>query len=257
MGNEQLHDPLLQAARNHLKDHEEPFDGSDWDRMEKSLDQLPKSRTFKWSYSLNTLLVVAGVAALSWGAYAMLNSSSNAPTPAAVNKPKTETENQAVITKNQAPQVVPVKQELPPDPLTAVTVAEQPVTVANSLTASAEKPKRKKNPETGTTVTNNENPATVTTPAVTAETPNFSDLVFGDQMDKRMGPVKETQEDLSRIGDVPSVDPATLPYYDFVNGQSVPIPVKFKSDSSNKTGPPKNEESRNNNKQQGNYTPIR
>lgn len=243
MGNEQLHDPLLQAARNHLKDHEEPFDGSDWDRMEKSLDQLPKSRTFKWSYSLNTILVVAGVAALSWGAYAMLNSSSNAQTPAAVNKPKTETENQVVITKTQAPQVVPVKQELPPDPLTAASVAEQPVTVANSLTAGAEKPKRKKNPETVTTVANNENPATVTTPAVTGETPDFSDLVFGDQLDKRMGPVKETQEDLGRIGDVPPVDPNELIYYDFLNGHTTPIRLK---DTSKKVLPPKSDNSREN-----------
>lgn len=240
MGNEQLHDPLLQAARNYLKDHEEPFDGSDWDRMEKSLDQLPKTRTFKWSYSLNTILVVAGVAALSWGAYAMLGSSSNAPTPAAVNKPETQQVSPAVIAKTQPPQVVPVKQEITAEPLTAATVAEQPATATNSLTANAEKPKRKKNTEPVTAATQNENAPAVTTPAP-GETPSFSDLVFGDQLDKRMGPVKETQEDLRRIGEVPPVDPNELIYYDFLNGQATPIRLK---DTSKKVLPPKNNDSR-------------
>lgn len=243
MGNEQLHDPLLQAARNYLKDHEEPFDGSDWDRMEKSLDQLPKSRTFKWKYSLNTILVVAGVAALSWGAYAMLGSSSTAPTPAVVNKPKAQSESPAVIAKNQAPQVVPVKQEFSAEPVTATTVAEQPVNAANSLTASAEKPKRKKNPETVTATTGSENTAPVTKPAVAAGEPDFSDLVFGDQLDKRMGPVKETQEDLGRMSEVPTVDPNELIYYDFLNGHATPIRLK---DTSKKVMPPKSEDSREN-----------
>lgn len=244
MGNEQLQDPLLQAARNYLKDHEEPFDGSDWDRMEKSLDQLPKSRTFKWSYSLNTILVVAGVAALSWGAYALLGSSSNAPTTAAANKTKTQQETPAVIAKTQAPMVAPVKQDLPPEQVTATTVAEQPVTVANSLTSPAEKPKRKKNPESVVAATNNENPETVTSSAKEV-TLNPGDFVFGDQLDKRKGPVNETHEDLGRFGDVPVVDPANLPYYDFVNGQAVRIPMHLK-DTSKKVYPPKSDDSREN-----------
>jgi cytoskeletal protein RodZ len=240
MGNEQLHDPLLQAARNYLKDHEEPFDGSDWDRMEKSLDQLPKSRTFKWSYSLNTILVVVGVAALSWGAYAMLGSSSNAPTPAAVNKPQTEKETPVVIAKTTAPQVQPVKQDVSQEPFTATTVAEPAANTAASNTATTDRPKRKKNPETVTAGANNETTPAVTAPAI-GETPSFSDLVFGDQLDKRMGPVKETQEDLGRIGDVPSVDPNELIYYDFLNGKATPIRLK---DTSKKVLPPKSDDSR-------------
>lgn len=241
MGNEQLHDALLQAARNYLKDHEEPFDGSDWDRMEKSLDQLPKTRTFKWSYSLNTILVAAGVAALVWGAYAMLGSSSNANTPAAVNKPKTQQENPPAVVKNTAPQVTPVKQELTAEPITAATVAEPPAADANSLTASAEKPKRKKKQDAATSA-NPENTAPAASQAA-GETPSFSDLVFGDQLDKRMGPVKETQEDLGRIGEVPSVDPKELIYYDFLNGQPTPIRLK---DTSKKVMPPKSDDSREN-----------
>lgn len=240
MGNEQLHDPLLQAARNYLKDHEEPFDGSDWDRMEKSLDQLPKTRTFKWSYSLNTILVVVGVAALSWGAYAMLGSSSNAPTPAAAIKPQAVKENPVVIAKATAPQVQPVKQDLPTEPVTAATVAAQPGTADENLTASAEKPKRKKKQETAAPANGTENTAPVASP-VTSETPSFSDLVFGDQLDKRMGPVKETQEDLGRIGEVPPVDPKELIYYDFLNGQPTPIRLK---DTSKKVLPPKSDDSR-------------
>lgn len=257
MGTEQLHDPLLQAARNHLKDLEEPFDGSDWDRMERSLDQLPKTRTFKWSYSLNTVLVAVGVAALSWGAYAMLGNTGETNKPAVAGKPKQQQVAPAVAVKKETPAPV-----LKPENNTSAAVVATAFTTAvpenNTAIAQNEvKTKRKRNPEQVAANPENQPGTAEKTPSNTGDPQNFSDLVFGDQLDKRMGPVKETQEDLSQIGDVPAVDPAKLPYYDFLNGKSVPIPVNFKPDSSKKTGPPKNEESRNNTKQQGNNRPIR
>mgnify|MGYP001602533358 CR=1 FL=1 len=257
MGNEQLHDPLLQAARNSLKDHEEPFDGSDWARMENSLNALPKTSTFKWSYALNTVIVLAGVAGLVWGGIALSGNANNIAAPvvtvskkalpvAVTNLPAVKTENKPQQTTENTTVSAPVSLSAtqPNDIVVVPEKKSSPVTIG-----------KKKNTEPAILVANQVqpvNPADKTNP----ENKSFTDLVFGDQLDPRKGPVLETHETAEELGTVPTVDPSKLTYFDFLNGQS--LPIKIKGDTSKKTGPPKNEESReNSNRNPNGVRPIR
>jgi hypothetical protein len=61
MNNGQLHDdPLFRAVQERLGDYEAPYNGADWDAMSRSLDQLPKNNRFRFRFSLNMLLALAG-----------------------------------------------------------------------------------------------------------------------------------------------------------------------------------------------------
>lgn len=66
MSNGQLHDDqLFQGLRDRLSDYEAPYDGADWDAMNRSLDKLPKTNQFRWKFSLNTIGILLGIAGLS------------------------------------------------------------------------------------------------------------------------------------------------------------------------------------------------
>lgn len=242
MGTEQLHDKLFQAARQHLKDHEEPFDGSDWDRMERGLDQLPASRQFKFSFSLNSVLVLVGITGLALGGYALLGGSSSkenalaSPTPLPLVKTAAPAKNETVTPPASSSS----------DPAAGIT--ENKTATAGATTADdnpaqprqhdsfadAKSSGRMKN-STGVSRNGNNTPLNDADfiPLAGGNEGDFSNLVFPDQIDSRYGPVMETQEDPARLSTVPEVDPSKLTYYDHVNGK--PVPIHIKTDSS-KTG---------------------
>lgn len=66
MSNGQLHDDkLFQGLHDRLSDYEAPYDGADWDAMNRSLDKLPKTNQFRWKFSLNTIGIMLGIAGLT------------------------------------------------------------------------------------------------------------------------------------------------------------------------------------------------
>lgn len=66
MSNGQLHDDkLFQGLHDRLSDYEAPYDGADWDAMNRSLDKLPKTNQFRWKFSLNTIGIALGIAGLT------------------------------------------------------------------------------------------------------------------------------------------------------------------------------------------------
>lgn len=66
MSNGRLHDDkLFQGLHDRLSDYEAPYNGADWDAMNRALDKLPKSNNFRWKFSLNTIGIVLGIMGLT------------------------------------------------------------------------------------------------------------------------------------------------------------------------------------------------
>lgn len=66
MSNGQLHDDkLFQGLHDRLSDYEAPYDGADWDAMNRKLDTLPKTNQFRWKFSLNTIGIMLGIVGLT------------------------------------------------------------------------------------------------------------------------------------------------------------------------------------------------
>ncbi|TND10567.1 MAG: hypothetical protein FD123_209 [Bacteroidetes bacterium] len=262
MGNEQLHDKLFQAARQHLKDHEEPFNGSDWDRMNRGLDQLPASRQFKFSFSLNSILVLVGVTGLALGGYALLGGHSSGDANQSLTQPAVA-KTAAPVKKQTATQPQPVVFTKPAAPQDNNTVAPPAEVKQNKQDPNADYAavKEKRHMKNSTGVPREKAPTLEDTGFSPFASDNaFPNVVFPDQIDRRFGPVFETQEDPNRLHNVPEVDPTKLTYYDHVNGQTTPVYIKGDSSKGNKAPEKKNRRKRNKNQGQepaaGSTTPA-
>lgn len=193
-------DKLFRAVHDRLSDYEAPYDGADWDAMSRSLDKLPKTSRFQWKFSLNSLLILAGIGGLSLLGYALTRPGSGQPAE-----------------KQNAP--LPVTQ----------TVSLQETALNSQPVVSNSQPKEQPN-ETVSASFQNSNPAQNTvalngTSSLKKKKEPFStDLLFGDQIDKRKGFIYKTHEDPAVISNfqdtaVPNV------YYDLDNGKVRPIVI--------------------------------
>lgn len=196
MENGHLHDDkLFRAVHDRLSDYDAPYDGADWDAMSRSLDKLPKTSRFQWKFSLNTLLVVAGVAGLSLLGYAL-------------TKPGSARSAEQTVPQNPTTQTSPAKQTALNTPAsTTPLVSKDPGTTVsspntapeqNSMAAVNPNASKKKKDQIGT------------------------DLLFGDQIDKRKGFIYRTQEDPNVIKNFQDTGTPNV-YYDVDNGKVRPI----------------------------------
>jgi hypothetical protein len=173
MNNGQLHDdPLFRAVQERLGDYEAPYNGADWDAMNRSLDQLPRTNRFRFRFSLNTMLALAGVAgAVALASYFILRTDTAKVKPAVVVQPKVQ------------PAVKPAAPA--PQPALAVVVQPQQETAAAMLPAKYSKKLFRASP---------------------ADTGN---LRFGDQIDPLKGFVRTTQEHVDSLV-IPVTPPVPL-----------------------------------------------
>ncbi len=172
MNNGQLHDdPLFRAVQERLGDYETPYNGADWDAMSRSLDQLPRTNRFRFRFSLNTMLALAGVAgAVALASYFILRTDTVKAAPNTVAQPKVQ------------PAVKP-ETVVSSKPALAIAVTQpQQETAAAMLPAKYSKKLFRASP---------------------ADTGN---LRFGDQIDPLKGFVRNTQEHIDSL-----VIPATPP----------------------------------------------
>ncbi len=107
MSNGQLHDDkLFQGLHDRLSDYEAPYNGADWDAMNRSLDQLPKTNQFRWKFSLNTIGIMLGIAGLTAVGVVIASGNDNKPRPA-------ESTNVTVTVPSPAPATNPVQNVAP------------------------------------------------------------------------------------------------------------------------------------------------
>lgn len=86
MSNGQLHDDkLFQGLHDRLSDYEAPYDGADWDAMNRSLDKLPKTNQFRWKFSLNTIGIMLGIAGLTAVGVVIASGHDKTPRPSESN----------------------------------------------------------------------------------------------------------------------------------------------------------------------------
>jgi hypothetical protein len=174
MNNGPLHDdPLLRAVQERLGDYEAPYNGADWDAMNRSLDQLPRTNRFRFRFSLNTMLALAGVAgAVALASYFILRTDSAKVPSGIVAKPNVQP---------VAKPAEPVQQ-----PVLAVAVSQtQSETTAAMIPAKFSKKLFRISP---------------------ADTGN---LRFGDQIDPLKGFVRSTQEHIDSLV-IPVTKPVPL-----------------------------------------------
>jgi|GEM_PF-3572062 len=244
----QLHDKLFRAAQQHLKDHEEAFDASDWDRMDKSLDQLPRGKQFNWSFSLNSVLVLIGLSGLALGGYALLGGNSSGenqsvPAPAVTTAPAKK--EAPALTKSQPVTTQPVVTNTPATTDVPVTQpAQQAQTVADARsTDTGVKMRTTRLGQGNSKKTSETDHSDVTLPG--SGSGDFSnDVVFPDMIDKREGPVYATEEDPEKLGSIPPVDPKKLTYFE-ENGK----PIHITTDSSKGATPKRKKDRKNKSKQ--------
>lgn len=228
MGNEQLHnDHLFQAAKQHLQNHSEPTDGMDWSRMSRDLDKLPRGGRQKWSFSLNSVLALVGVAGLALGGYALLGGHSSAETKTTVQPPVAAAPKALApaTTTNPAPAVTNTGAANPPAVATNDVPSTTTVAANNTgTTAQPQEHRTKKEKPAAQYIVPDVTPEVSTTETGSGSTERtFSDLLFGDQIDPKHGPVFETQENTDKLANVPPVDPKSLTYFD---GAGKPIHIK-------------------------------
>ena len=203
MENRHLHDDqLFRQLNERLGDYEAPYEAADWDAMNRSLDQLPKSNRFRWKFSLNNILIVLGITGLSITGYLVGKSSAGveqqAPIPAA---------EAALHTTSSAPAMTVNA----PATTTDNNVLNETETVA-ATTPSVVNTSKKQSPE------------------------SRSDLRFGDQIDPLKGFVKPTHEDPTVISKVDSGKKIEV-YYDIENGKVTPIVVPQKDNTTDDVTP--------------------
>lgn len=184
MNNGQLHDdPLFRAVQERLGDYEAPYNGADWDAMNRSLDQLPRTNRFRFRFSLNTMLALAGVAgAVALASYFMLRTDTAKVAPTVVAQPKVR------------PAVKPETPASQPS-LAVIVTPQQQETAAAMLPAKYSKKLFRASP---------------------ADTGN---LRFGDQIDPLKGFVRTTQEHIDSLV-IPVTPP--LPLDSFIKKEISP-----------------------------------
>ncbi|MGL4597357.1 MAG: hypothetical protein ACRCYO_07515 [Bacteroidia bacterium] len=202
MNNQQLHDdPLFRAAQERLSDLEVPYNGADWDAMNRRLDAQPKSSSFRWRYSLNGLAIALAMGGLAYGAYYWATKPASPQTANPIVKTQTLPITQ---TDNQTP-VLPVSTNslstlaLSGDPGMASLIEQQ---VKPTLNADAKVPSSTKEE------------LTALLPTKPSRVKPKGGLLFGDQIDPRHGFVKQTSEDDSLIEESKKLGKPNVPFYD-------------------------------------------
>jgi hypothetical protein len=185
MGNNTQNSKLDDAIKKSLSDYEARYDAADWSRMESMLDAAPRAAQFKWSYVLNSVIVVA-VLGGCWLVYNTISSEEKvADTKTAVEAPapKAVIVSPTPVTKASTPVADSAPVSTPP-------VITPPV-ITNVTTPNA---------TAATPVTKNRNkPVTPSgTPATATEAPRFigmgNEPVFGDMLDSSKGIIGTTKE---------------------------------------------------------------
>lgn len=177
MNNGQLHDdPLFRAVQERLGDYETPYNGADWDAMSRSLDQLPKTNRFRFRFSLNMLLALAGATGAIVLATWLLTRSNTTTQPV-----------QEVVSKPASRYAQPAATPVP----SAAAIADNTPS-AQPETAMAALPVRM---QRKAYLHNN--------------LPDISNLRFGDQIDPLRGFVNPTSEKMDTLH-VPNQSPPPL-----------------------------------------------
>lgn len=202
MENRHLHDDqLFRQLNERLGDYEAPYEAADWDAMNRSLDQLPKSNRFQWKFSLNNILIVLGITGLSITGYLVGKSSAGveqqAPLPAA----------EAVLNATAEPTVTLNSASTTPNDNVVNEAETVPLTTPTVVTTA-----KRQSPE------------------------SRSDLRFGDQIDPVKGFVKPTNEDPEVISKVDSGKKIEV-FYDIENGKVTPIVVPVKDNAADDVTP--------------------
>lgn len=200
MENGHLHDDkLFRAVHDRLSDYEAPYDGADWDAMNRSLDKLPKTSRFQWKFSLNTLLVAAAIGGLSLLGYALTRPGDRSP------QGKNESSGQPAQTMNEQADVMHTVSSSPAaNSKTENTVAQtDPVNSAGTEQTVAGLDQRMQRHSNSKQI-------------------NESKLLFGDQIDKRKGFIYKTKEDPKLVGNFHDSGAPNV-YYDMENGKVRPI----------------------------------
>lgn len=190
MSNGQLHDDkLFQGLHDRLSDYEAPYDGADWDAMNRSLDKLPKTNQFRWKFSLNTIGIVLGIVGLTVLGVVIANGNGKSGNPAGdKNVTVNQTTTPVVNTQQQQTVTQPI--------VSAPAITDNHVTVAvPEMNTVQDLNKRKPKPET-----------------------NTGPFLFGDQIDPTKGFVYNTEEDPALIKDHSDLKKPEV-YYDNENGE--------------------------------------
>ncbi len=223
MNNQQLHDdPLFRAAQERLSDLEVPYNGADWDAMNRRLDAQPKTSSFRWRYSLNGLLLALAIGGMAYGAYQW----ATRPEKPTIANQDLKTQALPVTQKNKETPVLPVSTNslstlaLSGDPGVASLIEQQAKPI---LDANVKMP-----------ATKNE-AAVAMLPTKPNRVKPKGGLLFGDQIDPRFGFVKQTSEDDSLIEESKKLGKPNVPFYD-ANDKGEVKRVDLSQDSSGLKG---------------------
>lgn len=217
-------DKLFRAVHDRLSDYEAPYEGADWDAMSRSLDSLPKTARFQWRISLNSILVILGVAGLSLIGYAVAShtgTSSNSKQPA-----PQQVATQPMVQQPQATSVSLNTTNNSPSAFETQHGSDFSA-VTNNAQSINDNPQ---NNEMGSTVT-----ADVMDPnaKMKKKKRDSNGLFFGDQIDPKKGFIYNTQEDKNAL-----TPPAPISnpndFYDMDNGQVKKIIHKDSSSTAKK-----------------------
>ncbi|MCA6362220.1 MAG: hypothetical protein IM638_04235 [Bacteroidetes bacterium] len=174
MNNGQLHDdPLFRAVQERLGDYETPYDGADWDAMNRSLNQLPKNNRFRFRFSLNTVLALIGATGAIVLATWLLT--------------RSDTAVQEVVAKPAAKYTQPSHTNTPSPPAIADnTPSVRPESIMAALPVRVQRKTY-----------------------LNQSQPDVSNLRFGDQIDPLRGFVNPTSEKMDTLH-VPDQSPPSL-----------------------------------------------
>jgi hypothetical protein len=223
MNNQQLHDdPLFRAAQERLSDLEVPYNGADWDAMNRRLDAQPKTSSFRWRYSLNGLLLALAISGLAYGAYQW---ATRPETPSMANQ-DLKTQALPVTQKNNETPVVPVAS----NKLSTLALSGDPGVA--SLIEQQTKPSFE---ATAKTSSLNKETVVAMLPTKPSRVKPKGGLLFGDQIDPRFGFVKQTLEDDSLIEESKKLAKPNVPFYD-ANDKGEVKRVDLSQDSSGLKG---------------------
>lgn len=219
MENGQLHDDkLFRAIHDRLSDYEVPYDGSEWDALSRSLDQAPAQPRFRWQmkFSLNSLLIVAGVVTLSVISYALASSPSKTGEHPAANttQPAVTNTNETSVDNGTSPDAVQQSSPATVNSSIAASVSaqEQPATDGNGQSETLNREGLAAAPQNNSQETP---PIVQTGKKKKAASDN---LRFGDQIDPRKGFIYHTQES-TNVLNTHHDNPGLKVVYDNVTGE--------------------------------------
>ena len=209
MNNGQLHDDkLFQGLHDRLSDYEAPYNGADWDAMSRSLDKLPKTNTFQWKFSLNTIGIALGIIGLTVVGVVIASGNSKSPKP---------TESNTVNT------VAPSPKDNNTQPVVTMPVVNTAQDPSSTDFTSV----------TGTEMNSHKDFGNIVNPGK-QDMKQSNPFRLGDQIDPTLGVVRDTKEDPALMGSHADMKEPDV-YYDIDDKGNVrPIHISHDGDSSAK-----------------------